>query len=51
MASLCCDGKRPQPGIEVGDVEGAREILDEVIRDGAPEHQEHARELLAKLVD
>lgn len=37
--------------IDMGDVEGAREILDEVIRDGAPEHQEHARELLAKLVD
>lgn len=35
--------------IDMGDLEGAREILDEVIRDGAPEHQELARELLAKL--
>ena len=37
--------------IDMGDAEGAREILDEVLREGAPEHQERARELLAKLKD
>lgn len=36
--------------IEMGDVEGAREILDEVMREGAPEHQDRVRELMAKLV-
>lgn len=35
--------------IDMGDVEGAREILDEVLREGAPEHQELAKELLARI--
>ncbi len=35
--------------IEMGDVEGAREILDEVMREGAAEHQDRVRELMAKL--
>lgn len=34
---------------DMGDIEGARDILDEVIREGAPEHREQARELLARL--
>lgn len=35
--------------IDMGDIEGAREILDEVLRDGAPEHQELAKELMTRL--
>lgn len=35
--------------IEMGDIEGARDILDEVMREGTPEHQEMAKELLAKI--
>ena len=35
--------------IEMGDLEGAREILEEVMREGKPEHQEQDRELIAQL--
>jgi len=34
---------------EIGDKEGARELLDEVIKGGIPEYSEKARGLLAKL--
>lgn len=34
---------------EIGDREGARELLEEVLREGAAEQQQRARELLAKL--
>jgi pilus assembly protein FimV len=34
---------------EIGDKEGARELLDEVVKGGAPEQSEKARTLLAKL--
>ena len=34
---------------EIGDKEGARELLDEVIKGGSPEHSEKAKTLLAKL--
>ncbi|HYD82184.1 MAG TPA: FimV/HubP family polar landmark protein [Paucimonas sp.] len=34
---------------EIGDKEGARELLDEVIKGGTPEQSEKARTLLAKL--
>jgi pilus assembly protein FimV len=35
--------------IDMGDVEGAREILQEVLKEGAAEQQEDARKLLAEL--
>jgi pilus assembly protein FimV len=34
---------------EIGDKEGARELLDEVVKGGSPEQSEKARTLLAKL--
>ncbi len=34
---------------EIGDKEGARELLDEVLKDGTPEQSEKARELLASI--
>jgi pilus assembly protein FimV len=34
---------------EIGDKEGARELLDEVVKGGAPEQSDKARSLLAKL--
>ena len=34
---------------EIGDREGARELLDEVLREGAGDQQQRARELLARL--
>jgi pilus assembly protein FimV len=34
---------------EIGDKEGARELLDEVVKGGSPEQSEKARALLAKL--
>ena len=33
----------------IGDKEGARELLDEVIQEGAPEQVEKAKEALAKI--
>ncbi|MGH8671448.1 MAG: FimV/HubP family polar landmark protein, partial [Burkholderiales bacterium] len=33
--------------LEMGDKEGAREVLEEVIKDGTPEQQENARKLLS----
>jgi FimV-like protein len=33
----------------MGDVEGAREILLEVLKEGSANHQQAARELLAQL--
>ncbi len=35
--------------VEMGDGEGAREILDEVIQTGTPEQQQRARELLSEI--
>ena len=34
---------------EIGDKEGARELLEEVIQGGVPEHSEKAKVLLAKM--
>lgn len=35
--------------VDMGDAEGARDILDEVIAEGNPQQQEQARELIAEL--
>jgi len=35
--------------VDMGDVEGARDILDEVIKEGQPHQREQANELLARL--
>jgi pilus assembly protein FimV len=34
---------------EIGDKEGARELLDEVVKGGSPEQSDKARSLLAKI--
>ena len=36
--------------IDMGDTEGARDILDEVIAEGSDGQQQEARELISKLV-
>lgn len=35
--------------IDMGDAEGARDILDEVLSEGSEQQQQEAREMLAKL--
>ena len=36
--------------IDMGDTEGARDILDEVVAEGSDAQQQEAREMIAKLV-
>jgi len=36
--------------IDMGDTEGARDILDEVIAEGSDAQQQEAREMIAKMV-
>ena len=35
--------------VEMGDAEGARDILDEVIAEGSPAQQDEAREMITQL--